>query len=90
MASNKDVDQTEWKFGLHHVGIQRGGGGRGSASPWKITKNIVFLSNTGPDPLKITKLAASKLSMLGHLMAFLWRADDGLLIMVFGSSLPST
>ena len=24
-------------------------------TPWKLTKNIGILSNTGPDPLKITK-----------------------------------
>ena len=34
-----------------HARIQRGGG-RGSGPPWKITQNIGFLSNTGPDPLK--------------------------------------
>ena len=29
-----------------------GGGGAGGPDPLKITKNIGFLSNTGPDPLK--------------------------------------
>ena len=28
-----------------------GGGGQGVQTPWKIKKNIGFLSNTGPDPL---------------------------------------
>ena len=49
-----------------------GGGGRGrsvrgSRPPpsLKNRKNIGFLSNTGPDPLKITKLP-SQHSMLGH------------------------
>ena len=37
-----------------------GGGGRGSGPP----ENIGLLSNTGPDPLKITKLS-SRHSMLG-------------------------
>ena len=49
--------------------------------PLKNHKNIGFLSNYGPDPLKITKLPSHH--------AFRWRADDGPLIVVFGSSLPS-
>ena len=48
-----------------------GGGGQGVRTPWKITKNIGFLSNTGSDPLKITKLA------IQQSMAFRWRAEDG-------------
>ena len=41
-------------------------GGTGGPGPsWKITKNIGFLSKTGPDPLKIAKLP-SQHSMLGH------------------------
>ena len=48
-----------------------GGEGQGVRTPWKITKNIGFLSNTGSDPLKITKLA------IQQSMAFRWRADDG-------------
>ena len=38
------------------VRIQRGGGGggRGSGPPLENNKTIGFLSNTGPDPLKIT------------------------------------
>ena len=40
--------------------------GRGSGHlPLKKHKNIGFLSNTGPDALKITKLT-SQHSMLGH------------------------
>ena len=42
-----------------------GGGNRWSDPHWKNTKNIGFLSNTGPDPLKITKLP-SQHSMFGH------------------------
>ena len=52
----------------HHVRIQRGeGGGQGirTPSPLKNHNNIGFLSNTGPDPLKITKLP-SQHSMLSH------------------------
>ena len=55
--------------------IQSGGGGRGDRGPdpLKNIKNIGFLSNTGPD---------------SHLMAFRWRADDGPLLVLFGSSFP--
>ena len=44
-----------------------GGGGRGQGvlTPLENYKNIGFLSNTGPDPLKITKLPIQH-SMLGH------------------------
>ena len=44
-----------------------GGGGQGfqTPPPLKNHKNIGFLSNTGPDPLTITKLP-SQHSMLGH------------------------
>ena len=42
-----------------------GGGDRGSGLPLKTHKEVGFLSNTGPDPLKITKLP-SQHSMLGH------------------------
>ena len=42
----------------HHVQIQRG-------SPLENYKNVGFLGNTGPDPLKITKLPIQH-SMLGH------------------------
>ena len=61
-------------------------------------KNIGFLSNTGPDPLKnhkATKLAfnvgpSSARQRNAISMAFRWRADDGLFIVIFGSSIPST
>ena len=44
----------------------RGGGGMGSGPPpLKIHKNIGFLSNNGPDLLKIT-IVPSQHSMLGH------------------------
>ena len=44
----------------------RGGGGQGvRTSLRKLTKIEVFLSNTGPDPLKIEKLP-SQLSILGQ------------------------
>ena len=40
-------------------------GGGGVRTPLKNHKNIGFLSNTGPGPLKITKLSSQHL-MLGH------------------------
>ena len=64
-----------------------GGGDRGSGPPPQENyKNIGFLSNTGSDPLKITKLPI-KHSMLGHYRPasetpFRWRADDDTLIVV--------
>ena len=42
-----------------------GGGGQEVRTPLKNHKNIGFLCDTGPDPLKITKLP-SQYSMLGH------------------------
>ena len=62
-------------------------GGQGAGPPLKNHKNIGFLSNTGTDLLKITKLP-SHYSMFNVgplsarqrnaiLMAFSWRADDG-------------
>ena len=60
----------------------RGGGGAGDPDPpGKLQKNIGFLSNTGPDPLKITKLQ-SQHSMLGHQRPasetpFKWRFAGG-------------
>ena len=42
-----------------------GGGGQGARTPLENHKNIGFLSNTGLEPLKITKLP-SQHSMLGH------------------------
>ena len=74
-----------------------GGGGQGSRHPipLKNHKNIGFLNNTGPDPLKITKLP-SQHSMLGHhrhasetpfKWRFCWRIQDGPLTVVFGFSI---
>ena len=59
-------------------------GGQGSGpSPLENHKNIVFLSNTGPDPLKITKLPSLH-SMIGYhrpasetpLNGVRWRTDS--------------
>ena len=73
------------------------GGDRGSGPPSEKSQKIGFSSNTGPDPLKNRSYQASNQcwAIIGtpakcHLMAFCWRADDGPLISVFGSSLPSS
>ena len=81
---------------VYHARIQRGGTGSGPLL--KNHKNIGFLNNTAPDPQKITKLP-SKHSMLGHPRPasempfkwhFRWRPNDcPLIVVVFGSSLPS-
>ena len=64
-----------------HVRIQRGTGSPDPPPPSKI------FSNTGPNPLKIEELP-SQLSILDHNRhasdAFLWRAENGPLIVVFG------
>ena len=64
-----------------------GGGGAGVRTPLEYYQNIGFQSNTGPDPLKITKLTIQH-SMLGHHRPasetpFKWRFAGGPL--VFGS-----
>ena len=46
-------------------GVGGGGGGQGVQTHLKNYKNIGFLSNTGPEPLIITKIP-SQHSMLGH------------------------
>ena len=73
--------------------------GAASPDPFKNHKNIGFLNKTGLDPQKITKLP-SQHSIFGHnrhasetpglKMAFRWRADDGPLMVVFGSPIPSS
>ena len=51
---------------MYSCADQGGGeGGQGVWTPLKNHKNIVFLSNTGRDPLKIAKLT-SQHSMFGH------------------------
>ena len=67
-------------------------------APIKNHKNIGFLSNTGPDPLKNHKALKPAFNVWPTLarqrnaikMAVCWRPDDGLLIVVFGSFLPSS
>ena len=73
-------------------------GGQGVRTPLKNHKNIGFLSNTGPDPLKNHKATKPVFNVgppSAHQrntieMAFRWQANDGPLIVVFGSSLPSS
>ena len=98
---NKAVDQTLWMhrlvrdFSVHSCADPEGGQGvRIPPTPFENYKNIGFLSNTCPDPLKITKLPIQH-SMLGlHWPAsetpFKWRANDGSLIVVFGFFIPSS
>ena len=81
-----------------HAWILRGEGTGGLIPSPKKSQNIGFLSNTGPDPLKNHNATESAFN-LGHhrhasrqntiQMWFCWRADDGLLILEFGSSPPS-
>ena len=63
-----------------------GGGGGDRGTPLKNHKNIGFLSNTGPDPLK--NHIATKFGR--HRQASETRFDDCPLIVVFGSFLPSS
>ena len=63
---------------------QRRGGGKGTA-PLKNHKNIEFLSNTGQDPLNKHK-ATNPAFNVGPSYAFRWRADDGPILVVFGST----
>ena len=92
---NKCVDQTVC---LHKLLCMRGSRGRtgGSAPPWKIAK-IVFLVvlvriawKSQSNQASIQRWAISGMPAKRHWMAFRWRADNGLLIVVFGSSLPSS
>ena len=70
-----------------------GGGGQEVQTPLKNHKNIGFLSNTGPYPLnnhKATKPAFNVGPSLAHQrntisMVFRWPADDGPLLVAFGS-----
>ena len=69
---------------VSHVQIQRGDRGFGSPAPLENYKNLGFLSNTGLDPLKITKLPMQH-SMLGHHLPaskrpFKWRFAGGTLM----------
>ena len=73
-------------FYTAYARIQRGGGGRGYGPH----ENIGFLSNTYPVPLEITNLQSQHSIWATIKMAFRRRVDDGPLIVVFGSTLPSS
>ena len=60
------------------------GGGQGVRTPLKNHKNIGFPSNTGQDPLKKSQ------SYQDSVQCWAIATDDGPLIVVFGSSLPSS
>ena len=64
---------------------EEGGGGRGSGPPLKNHKNIVNLSNTGPDPLKNKNNKATKPATAKRQLN-----DDGPFIVISGSSIPSS
>ena len=65
--------------------------GQGCPDPHEKSQNIGFLSNTGPDPLKYHKATKQAFNIgpsSGTLVKtpFRWRARDGPLIVVIGSS----
>ena len=73
-----------------HARIQRGAGGP-DPPPGISQSYIGFLSNTGPNPLEYHK-ATKPAFNVGPLSACeqnARRTNDGLLVVVFGSSLPS-
>ena len=66
------------------------GGPGGADLPLENHKAIGFLSNTGPNPLKNHKATKPAFIVGPSLeMVFLWWADDGQLLVVFGTSQPS-
>ena len=70
--------------------------GTGGPDPPDKSQNIGFLRNTGPDPLKITKLPKPAFNggpsfarqQNANQIAFCWWANDGPYIVVFGSCIP--
>ena len=77
-------------------GSRGGTGVRTPPPPLKKHKNIVFLSNNGPDSLKNHKATKPAFNVWPssarqrNAIAFRWRANDGPLLVLFGSSLPSS
>ena len=78
-----------------------GGGGRGSdppPPPRENHKDIEFLINTGLDPMENHKGTETTFNIgppsarqrNAIKMAFRWWADDGPLLVVFGSTLPAS
>ena len=92
------IPKDAYQFSDHSAAWADPDWGQGVRTPLKNHKNIGYLSNFGPDPLKkITKLP-SQHSIFGHHRPasetlFKWRslgADHGPLIVVFGSYLTSS
>ena len=67
-----------------------GGGGQGSPLPVKNHKAKGFLSKTGPDHMRNHKATKPAFNVAPTLapseMMFRWRANDGLLLVLFGPS----
>ena len=89
-----DSAASGWKLPHYMCGSRGGGGGGGGGTggpdpPLKNHKIIGFSSNTGPDLLKKC-WAIIGTPAKHHLMVFRWWADDGPIIVVLGSSLPSS
>ena len=74
------------------MGGSRWDGGTDPPPPLKNDNTIGFPSNTDPDPQKNRKVTrpAFNVGPLYVRQAFRWRADVGPLMVVFGSSLPSS
>ena len=70
---------------MHESADPEGGGGQGVRTPLKNHKNIGFRSNTGPDPLKNHKVTKPAFNVRSS-SAFRWRADDGSILVVLGST----
>ena len=91
-------DYVVFHLFLHRSCADPEGGGKGARGPdppLKNHKNIGFSSNTGPDPMKnhsyqssIQCLATIGPPAIRRLNGVSLLADDGLLIVVVGSSLP--
>ena len=89
------ISEAQISLWIHIWGSR--GGTVGRDPPRKITKNIGFHCNTGPDPLKYHKatkpafnVGPSSAHPAKHrLNGVCWRADDGQYIAVSGSSIPS-
>ena len=71
---------------------QEGTGGPDPPPPLKNHNTIGFPSNTGPDPQKNHKVTKPAFNVGPSYVrqAFRWRADVGPLMVIFGSSLPSS
>ena len=97
MSLNTDTS-TYNVMTMHLAWADPEGGGQGSGPPLKNHKNIGFHSNTVPDSLKKSQSYQASIQCWAtiappakrYLMVFCWWADDGPLLVLFGSSLPSS